>query len=413
MGLHLVVIAGPDKGRVFPLEIDDWLLLGRSRAAEGKLNDLHVSKIHCKVECKADGVFVIDQESTGGTFVNGARVTEQLLHPGDVIRLGETQLRLQDATAPLGDEAEGKTLALPAAAQPARTGPPDLAAELPGKALSHYRLGPPIAAGRTGVVFHAQDGRDGSKVAVKVLAPEFIHNDEDVQRFVRAMRTMLPLRHPNLVAVYGAGKAGPYCWSAMEYVEGESLAQLLDHAGPGGVLDWRRALRYATHVARGLDYAHRNSVVHRNLTPHNVLVRRSDEVAKLGDLMLAKALGGMWAETITRPGEVVGEVHYLSPEGTGGGAEVDARSDLFSLGALAYALLSGRPPFEGDSTVDILLCIREQEPVRPTQYQPAVPGPFEAIVLKLLQKRPQDRFQTAAEVVRELEGLMAAHSVPG
>jgi serine/threonine protein kinase len=411
MGLHLVVIAGPDKGRVFPLEGDDWFLLGRSRAAEGKLNDLHVSKIHCKVEYKGGRVFVIDQESTGGTYVNGVRVGEQLLQPGDVIRLGETQLRLQEAGGILEDDEEGKTLAVRVTAPPQRTGPPDMATDLPGKMLSHYRLGPPISAGRTGVIFHAQDSRDGSKVAVKVLAPEFVRNDEDVQRFVRAMRTMLPLRHPNLVAVYGAGKAGPYCWSAMEYVEGESLAQAVDRAGPGRMLDWRRALRYATHMARGLDYAHRNAVVHRNLTPHNVLVRAGDQVAKLGDLMLAKALEGMLAETITRPGEVVGEVHYLSPEGTGGGGAVDARSDLFSLGALTYALLTGRPPFEGHAAVDVLLHIREQEPVRPAQHQPAIPAPFEAVVLTLLQKRPEDRHRSAAEVVGELEKLAAAHGV--
>jgi serine/threonine protein kinase len=403
MGLQLLVIAGPDKGRAFPLAADDWLLVGRSKATETRLVDPHVSKVHCKVEWAGGQVVVTDHDSTGGTFVNGRRVTRQPLRPGDVIGLGETQLLLQEEGAPAADEDEGKTLqfALPTSAL----------GELTGKALSHYALGPLVARGTTGTVYRARDTRDNRDVAVKVLGPEFVRDDEAVQRFVRAMRTMLPLRHPNLVAVYGAGKTGPHCWCAMEYVEGESLAQVLAHTGPAGGLDWRQGLRFAAHVARALTYAHRNAILHRNLTPGNVLVRTGDQVAKLGDLMLAKALEGMLAEKITRPGDVVGDAHYMAPERAGGDAPVDARSDLFSLGALTYALLAGRPPFAGAGTVETLLLIRTAEPARPTEYQPSVPDAFEEVVLTLLRKRPEERYQTAAEALQALEGVASAHGV--
>jgi serine/threonine protein kinase len=403
MGLQLLVLAGPDKGRAFPLTPDDWLLVGRSKATETRLADPHVSKVHCKVEWAGGRVVVTDHESTGGTFVNGRRVTQEILRPGDVITVGETQLLLQDQAAAAADADEGQTLqfAAPAAVTAA-------AGELTGTALSHYALGPLVARGTTGTVYRGRDTRDNRDVAVKVLGPEFVRDDEAVQRFVRAMRAMLPLRHPNLVAVYGAGKTGPHCWCAMEYVAGTSLAELLGGAGP---LDWRRGLRFAAHVARALGHAHRNAILHRNLTPRNVLVRAADQVAKLGDLMLAKALEGLLAEKITRPGEVVGDARYMAPERVGGDTAVDARSDLFSLGALTYALLAGRPPFEGAGPVETLLLVCEAEPARPTRYQPAVPAAFEEVVLTLLRKRPEDRYQTAAEVLADLEGLAAGHGV--
>jgi serine/threonine protein kinase len=410
MALQLLVIAGPDKGRSFPLTLNDWLLVGRSRATETQLNDPHVSKVHCKVEWSDRGVVVIDNESTSGTFVNGQRVTEQRLHPGDVLRIGETHLRLQDDSAAAGVRDEGKTLALPVPVGP----PPahsDLCNELLGKRLSHYLLGSLVASGTSGLIFQALDTQQNRKVAVKVLLPEFIRNDVDVQRFVRAMRTMLPLRHPNLIAVYGAGKAGTYCWCAMEYVEGENLAQYLQRQATSGALDWRPGLRYAVHVARALDRAHQERIIHRNLTLQNVIVRSSDQVAKLGDLMLAKALEGILAEKITRPGDIVGDVRFLSPEATASAASADARSDLFSLGALTYALLTGRPPFQGASAIETMTLLRDTDPVSPRRLQPAIPADLEASLLRLLQKRPEQRFQTAAELLQVLERIAAAGGV--
>jgi serine/threonine protein kinase len=224
------------------------------------------------------------------------------------------------------------------------------------------------------------------------------------------MQTMLPLRHPNLVAVYGAGKTGGHCWVAMEFVEGQNLAEKIRRAG-AGQLDWRHALRAAVHVGRALGHAHRHTIIHRNVTPENVLVRQADDVAKLGDLVLAKALEGMQAAKVTRPGDLVGDLEYMSPERTGADTETDARSDLYSLGALVYAALTGGPPFRGGSMPETVALIRDSDPALPTLSRPDIPAELEAVVLRLLAKQAENRYQTAAEVVQELERIAAQEGV--
>src|SRR5262249_11433508 len=155
-----------------------------------------------------------------------------------------------------------------------------------------------------------------------------------------------------------AGRTGPYCWMAMEYVDGESLTQVIQRIGVAGMLDWQVAHRVGVHIARGLQYAHDQSVIHRNVMPANILLRHSDKVAKLGDLMLAQALEGTLAQQITKPGELIGDIAYMAPERTRGTADIDGRSDLYGLGATLYALLTGRPPFTADSAPELITKIR-------------------------------------------------------
>jgi eukaryotic-like serine/threonine-protein kinase len=402
---QLLVIAGPDRGRLFPLTPGQTLLIGRGTASATNLTDPHVSKVHCRVEWDGDRPVLLDNDSKSGTFVNGVRVSRQELQPGAVLRIGKTQLRLEGST-PGAAAAEQNTVAVTLGgtvpAGPAAGG----SLPLTGKTLSHYAVGAEVAKGRSGVVFRAHDTRENQVVALKVLWPEFARNDKEVQRLVRAMKTMRLLRHPNLVTIYGAGRSGAYCWIAMEYVEGDSLARRIERGG----LDWRFGLRVAVHVARALEHAHQNAVVHRNITPEGVLLRQADQTAKLGDLVLAKALEGILAEKITQPGEMVGDVRYMAPEQTGG-APVDGRADLYSLGALLYAMLAGRPPFEGQSMLETLMLIREAEPAPLTTLQPAVPAPLAAVVLRLLAKEPAARFQTATELLRELERMAAEQGV--
>jgi serine/threonine protein kinase len=272
-----------------------------------------------------------------------------------------------------------------------------------GQTLSHYAVNLVIGTGRSSVVFQATDTRDNRPVALKVLQAEFSRDEEEMQRFVRGMKTVLPLRHPNLVTLYGAGKTGPHCWMAMEYVAGENMQQVIDRIGVAGMLDWRRAFQVALHVGRALTHAAGQNIVHRNVTPTNILREATSKVVKLGDLMLAKALEGPLARQITRPGELIGDVNYMSPEQTHGTQDLDARSDLYGLGATVYALLTGRPPCPGSSLVEKITRIRQTEPEKPTRFQLSIPAQFEGIVLKLLSKQPERRYQTAAELVKELE----------
>jgi serine/threonine protein kinase len=390
------VIAGPDQGQVFPLPDGATVAVGRGAQATARLADPHVSRVHCRVAVSGDRLVLSDAGSTAGTLVNGRPVAaEQALQPGDVIRLGDTSLRVEEDTP-----ADLPTLT-PADAAPERTAEAQLA-DLYGQTIDHYEVGPVRARGRSGLVFRARDLRTGTAVALKVLRPEFTQRPEEVRRFFRAAETVLPLRHPNLIALHEVGQAGPYCWAAMDWVEGESLTQVIERIGVAGMLDWRYAARVAVHIGRALQFAHARHVIHRNLTPQNVLLRCDDRVALLGDLMLAKALEGDLAWQLTRPGEVLGDVRYLSPERLAGTEPVDERSDIYGLGALVYALLTGRPPLAGGSLLETLALIRTAEPVPPRQFQLSISSLFEGVVLKMLAKRPEQRFQSADDLLAQL-----------
>ncbi len=389
----LVVTAGPDKGRFFNLTAGETLQVGRSQSTATRLTDPTMSRVHCQVEWDGRRAVLINT-SSGGTLVNGKAVSQHELQAGDVIRMGSTELRFQ-----LGDAAESSTVAPPAP----RTVPAADLAALAGQTLSHYALESVLARGASGVVFRAKDTNDGQIVAFKVLQPAFAHNEEDMQRFIRGMKTALPLRHPNLVALYKAGKTGVYCWMAMEHVEGESMTQVIQRVGVAGMLDWRYGYRVAVHIARALDYAHGQSIIHRNVTPANILFRTADKTVKLGDLMLAKALESNAAGWQTKPGELVGDVGYMSPERTRGAGDIDGRADLYGLGATVYALIAGRPPFAAATMPEVITRIRNVEPEKPKKYQMGVPDLFQSVVLKLMAKRPEERFQTAKELLADLE----------
>jgi hypothetical protein len=316
MVMQLVVIAGPDEGLTIELDRENGTRLGRSQSILTHLTDPHVSRVHAELHVQEGQVLVADSNSAGGTFVNGRRVGRQALRPGDIIQVGATQLRFDNTEG----RVEQTTLAPGALGRPA-TSTEELTG-LTGQMLGRYEIGPILSRGKSSCVFRAKDTADGRTVALKVLHPEFTQDDEDMQRFVRAMKTMLPLRHPNLVQIENAGRTGTYCWVAMEFVEGESLRQVIERIGVAGMLDWRHAIRIGIHIGRALEYAHGQQIIHRNVTPANILIRSSDQVAKLADLMLAKALEGALAQPITRPGELLGDLNYMSPERTRGTAEI-------------------------------------------------------------------------------------------
>ena len=219
---------------------------------------------------------------------------------------------------------------------------------LVGRQILGYHIQAVLARARTGVVYRAMERQKNREVAFKAFYPTVFQDLTAAQRFTRAVNTMLPIQHENLVRLYAAGRAQGLCYTASELVDGQSAAQMIQDIGISGMMPWQYALRIAAHMARALQVAEQHGIVHRNVTPRNILIRQADGVAKLGDLIFAKALEGLSADIeVTRPGELVGDLSYMSPEQTGAGGPVDCRSDIYCLGATLYALLTGRPPLEG------------------------------------------------------------------
>jgi Protein kinase domain/Inner membrane component of T3SS, cytoplasmic domain len=436
MPAQLLIIAGPDQGKTFPLSPGAIALIGRSRTATVQLSDPHASRSHCQVKMEGGRILVEDLDSVGGIFVNDARVSSHALRAGDVLRVGSTLLRLewkdladQATLAPPPDPPRAiagagafvptaafrpTAVPLPPPASPPPPAPRPVAPvaqpplyDLVGQTLKHFQIGQVIAPGKTGVVFRARDSRDGKELALKVFLPEFGKDEAELQRFLRAMKTMMPLRHPHLVAIHHAGRTGQHCWVSMDLVEGTSLVPALQHAATGQG-DWRFGFRVALHVCRALVYLHGRNIIHRNIAPPNVLLNTIDGTVRLGDLMTVKAQEGKLAKQVTQAGEILGDLRFLSPEQTANASGGDGRADLYSLGATTYAVLTGRPPLEGKTFVETILKIRQTPPPPPRQLQPAILPAFEAVVLKLLAKKPEDRFQTPAELLAQLDSLAPA-----
>ena len=387
---RLVVLNGEQANREYHLNFSQGpVLVGRSSAqAAVAVPDPQISRVHFHIEQREGKAWVMDLASAGGTMVNGRKIAEHQLRSGDVIRAGTTQFRY-----------------VPAGQQATADNPLDELEKLVGTDFTHFHINKLLARGTSGCVFKAYDKDLGHSVALKVLFPELAKSEEEMLRFVRAMKTMMPLQHPNLIRVLNAGRKDTYCWYSMELIEGDSLTRLIEKVCKEGKLAWSFSLKVAVALSRALQYAESHGILHRNITPNNILIRISDQTALLGDLMLGKALEGALAAQITKPGEIVGDIKYMSPERTKSTAGLDIRSEIYSLGATLYALLTGRPPFEGLTLVDTLQKIRSIPPLPLRDVIPNIPPDFEAAILKMLEKDPAKRFQNATEMLQVLEGI--------
>ena len=275
-----------------------------------------------------------------------------------------------------------------------------------------YELGEVIGRGGMAEVHEGHDLRLGRRVAVKILRPDLARDPAFQARFRREAQSAASLNHPNIVAVYdtgedvladgpdgGTGTIVPYI--VMEYVDGMTLRQL---TSSGRRLLPERAMEIADGVLAALDYSHRHGIVHRDIKPGNVMLTRAGEV-KVMDFGIARALADA-GQTMTATSTVMGTAQYLSPE-QARGEMVDSRSDIYSTGCLLYELLTGRPPFTGDSPVAVAYQHVSESPVPPSQLDPSIPPTIDAIVLKALAKRPADRYQSAADMRSDVERAIA------
>jgi serine/threonine-protein kinase len=273
-----------------------------------------------------------------------------------------------------------------------------------------YELDGIVGRGGMAEVFRARDIRLDRIVAVKTLRDDLARDQTFQARFRREAQSAASLNHPSVVAVYDTGEdmAGhaPVPYIVMEYVDGRTLRDLLRDDRR---LLPERALEITDGVLRALDYSHRNGIVHRDIKPGNVMLTRAGDV-KVMDFGIARAVSDSQA-TMTQTAQVIGTAQYLSPE-QARGERVDARSDLYSTGCLLYELLTGRPPFTGDSPVAIAYQHVRENPIPPSRIDPEIPQWADSIVLKAMAKSPSDRYQSAGEmrsdIQRALQGMPVA-----
>jgi beta-lactam-binding protein with PASTA domain len=273
--------------------------------------------------------------------------------------------------------------------------------EEPRRLGNRYELGAVLGRGGMAEVFMARDIRLGRAVAVKTLRADMARDATFQARFRREAQSAASLNHPAIVAVYDTGEdyiggvSLPYI--VMEYVDGSTLRDLL-HSGRRLLPE--RAMEITAGVLQALDYSHRNGIIHRDIKPANVMLTRQGAV-KVMDFGIARAMGDQ-GMTMTQTSAVIGTAQYLSPE-QAKGETVDARSDLYSTGCLLYELLTGRPPFVGDSPVAVAYQHVREAPLPPSHHDPEVPAVADAIVLKSLGKHPDERYQSAEEMRADIE----------
>jgi serine/threonine protein kinase len=415
MAWQLLVVDGADKDRFFPLPEEGLVSIGSSRKnADVVLHDLYVARVHCEVRIENQRAVVSDLDTPGGTFINGQKIKEQEIRIGDVLRIGNSHLRLdvmsqEEADAVDVEEADDEAVEI-VEVQEEKT-PEQRLAELEGQTIGHYEVGSLLGKGHHGMVFRARDLKTQQVVALKVLSPEFPAGDGEMQAFVKTLKVALPFQHEHLVKLLGAGKHGAFCWLAQEYVEGESLAQVLQRMGSPGKLTWKHALRLGLHVGKALQFIHKNRQIHGNLTPANVLVRFSDRHVKLNDFLLDKALEGSKLHAASLKAKLVAEVGFLAPEQTEPGAYVDNLADIYGLGALMYARMTCQPPFKGKTPEETLAMIRKGKLVPPSEHQEAIPEELDDVVLKMLARRQEERYARISDVLSDLESVAEEQEV--
>ena len=378
--LEIVGGSGPS----MPLPEHGALVVGSdAKRASWVRTEAEVEGVHCAFARAKDGRWAIkDLGSAGGTYVNGAKVSTAAISDGDTVRVGTLELVVR--------------VVAPPASEPATKATPR---------VRGFQLEKQVGKGGMGSVWLATQENLQRKVALKILASKYAANPQFVAQFQREARAAAALNHPNVVTVYDVGEDAGVHYLSMEYMERGTLE---DRVGNGRSLSPDETLSILLDATAGLVYAEQRGIVHRDIKPANLMQNHVGQT-KIADLGLATHAQD--EEPPTGEKKVFGTPHFMPPEQIRG-ERVDVRSDLYSLGATAFRLLSGRTPFEGKDTRDIVRQVLAVEPRSIREVAPQVDAGLATIVDRLLKKDPAQRYQSAQELLRALETLADGPAVP-
>jgi len=368
---RLLVEKGRSKGLALRLRPNGDVTVGREESNQLTLSDAQASRKHFRVLSRLGEYTLTDLDSSNGTYVNGERITSRVLRPGDKIHVGDSWVFF------LEEEGEGE-----------RKG------ALTGQEFNGYRIGRLLGRGGMGTVYEAQQLSLERTVAMKVLSPELARDPQFIERFLAEARAAGRLSHANIVAVFDVGQHDDLRFYSMEYMSGGSLEDLLRAKGPIPPLE---TVPLIFDAARGLEYAERHGVIHRDIKPDNLMLGPNQAV-KICDLGIATFYDPDQQQ------EVSGSPHYLAPEHAQGKA-FDHRVDLYSLGVSWYQLLCGEPPYGGRNAAEIIRKHIDEEPPPLKERVPDLPREIDELVQRLMAKDPEQRLPSARQLQVDLAAI--------
>ncbi|HGY90016.1 MAG TPA: FHA domain-containing protein [Planctomycetes bacterium] len=368
----LIIEKGPDRGTTVEIEGQGPFVFGRAPDCDFHTQDRSCSRKHFRVFRQDDAWRIKDLGSTHGTLLNGWRLDESILQDGDTVVAGETVLTFQ-------------------------SGAPEPQRGLLGKTIAGYQILERLGRGGMGTVYRARQIALDREVALKVLSARYSDDKTFINRFFKEAQAAARLNHPNVVQVYDVREEKGLYLISLEMMDGGTVQDL---ASAEGALPIPQVIRIARDAARGLVYAERKGIVHGDIKPDNLMLN-SDGVVKISDLGLARDSG-----EVAHQGEegIFGTPHFISPEQAQGRA-VDSRSDIYSLGATVYRLITGETPFSGSSVREIVMKQIQEEPREIRELRPECPEDLADLVSVMMAKDPDDRFESAASLLEALEAL--------